>query len=68
MPAVTVEDILVLPRLDRHVGEAGVARPIVHYGPFVMNSREEIAQAVRDFEQGRLGTIPADQIAPRHFA
>lgn len=28
--------------------------PIVQYGPFVMNSREEIEQAVRDFHANRL--------------
>jgi redox-sensitive bicupin YhaK (pirin superfamily) len=36
--------------------------------PFVMNNREEIIQAIEDYEQGRLGTTPSDQIAPRHFA
>ena len=28
--------------------------PIVHHGPFVMNSVEEIQQAVRDYSEGRL--------------
>lgn len=28
--------------------------PIVQYGPFVMNSREEIEQAIQDYQQGRL--------------
>jgi quercetin 2,3-dioxygenase len=27
--------------------------PIVQYGPFVMNSREQVFQAVRDFQEGR---------------
>ena len=26
--------------------------PIVQYGPFVMNSREEIEQALRDYSDG----------------
>ena len=28
--------------------------PIVQYGPFVMNSSEEIEQALRDYRNGRL--------------
>ncbi|MCF8168763.1 MAG: pirin family protein [Rhodoferax sp.] len=33
--------------------------PIVQYGPFVMNSKEEIYQAVRDYQQGQLEKAPA---------
>jgi redox-sensitive bicupin YhaK (pirin superfamily) len=29
--------------------------PIVQYGPFVMNSQQEIYQALSDFRDGRLG-------------
>ena len=29
--------------------------PVVSYGPFVMNTREEIEQAVRDYRAGRFG-------------
>jgi redox-sensitive bicupin YhaK (pirin superfamily) len=29
--------------------------PIVQYGPFVMNSQQEIFEAVRDFREGRIG-------------
>ncbi|HFP9399020.1 pirin family protein [Klebsiella michiganensis] len=31
--------------------------PIVGYGPFVMNSKAQIAEAVRDFNSGRFGQI-----------
>jgi len=45
-----------------------IRAPIAHYGPFVMNTRDEIRQAIEDFEAGRLGIIPAGQLAPRNFA
>ena len=32
--------------------------PIVGYGPFVMNSQEQIAQAIQDFNRGRFGRMP----------
>jgi quercetin 2,3-dioxygenase len=32
-----------------------LGEPIVQYGPFVMNSHEQIAEAVRDFQAGRFG-------------
>jgi quercetin 2,3-dioxygenase len=56
------EDLEVLLLGGRPIGE-----PIVHYGPFVMNTDQEIRQAITDFQEGRLGTIPADQLAPRTF-
>lgn len=34
-----------------------INEPIVGYGPFVMNSQTEIAEAVRDFNSGRFGQI-----------
>ena len=33
--------------------------PIVQYGPFVMNTREEIEQAIRDYQGGTLTRVPA---------
>jgi quercetin 2,3-dioxygenase len=33
-------------------------------GPFVMNTREEVMQAVVDYQAGRLGSIPAVHNAP----
>jgi quercetin 2,3-dioxygenase len=49
-------------------GGLPIRAPIVHYGPFVMNTRAEIIQAIDDYEAGRLGTIPADQLTPSKFA
>jgi redox-sensitive bicupin YhaK (pirin superfamily) len=34
-----------------------LGEPIVHYGPFVMNTRAEIDQAVADYAAGRMGRI-----------
>ena len=39
-------------------GEA-IEEEIVGYGPFVMNSQAEIAQAIADFNSGRFAQIPA---------
>jgi len=30
---------------------------VVRYGPFVMNTHEEIIEAFKDYEQGRMGKI-----------
>lgn len=34
-----------------------INEPVYQYGPFVMNSREEIQQAYADYQQGKMGTI-----------
>jgi redox-sensitive bicupin YhaK (pirin superfamily) len=34
-----------------------IKEPIVGQGPFVMNSREEIRQAIEDFQHGRMGRL-----------
>jgi redox-sensitive bicupin YhaK (pirin superfamily) len=48
------------PALDVYImGGEPIREPVVQYGPFVMNTREEIAQAFEDYEAGRLGSIPA---------
>lgn len=36
-----------------------IEEPIVGYGPFVMNSQEEIVQAVNDFNSGKFGSMRA---------
>jgi quercetin 2,3-dioxygenase len=33
--------------------------PVARWGPFVMNTQAEIYEAVRDFQSGRMGEIPA---------
>jgi redox-sensitive bicupin YhaK (pirin superfamily) len=32
---------------------------VVGYGPFVMNTRKEISQAIADYQSGRMGCIAA---------
>ena len=38
---------------------APIDEPVVMHGPFVMNTDQEIRQAMRDFQTGRFGAIPA---------
>ncbi len=40
------------------LGGRPIREPVVGYGPFVMNTREEIIAAIRDYQAGRMGVIP----------
>ena len=39
------------------IAGAPMGEPVARYGPFVMNTRDEIVQAVDDYRHGRMGTI-----------
>ncbi len=41
------------------LGGRPIGEPVVQYGPFVMNTREEILQALADYQAGKMGYIPA---------
>lgn len=51
-PAESDQDLDVL-----LIGGVPLGEPIARYGPFVMNTRAEIHQAIEDYQNGRMGVI-----------
>ena len=35
-----------------------IGEPVLAHGPFVMNTREQIADAIADYQAGRFGAAP----------
>ncbi|WP_309116777.1 pirin family protein [Saccharothrix sp.] len=57
MQADTTWDVLVL-------GGLPLNEPVARYGPFVMNTRREILDAIEDFQAGRLGRTHVPHVSP----
>ncbi len=41
------------------LGGRPLREPIAHWGPFLMNTRGQIADAIEDYRSGKMGSIPA---------
>jgi redox-sensitive bicupin YhaK (pirin superfamily) len=48
------------------LGGRPIGDPVFQYGPFVMNTRAEVIQAIEDFNAGRLGSVPPNGLRPYH--
>ncbi|WP_207837691.1 pirin family protein [Williamsia soli] len=46
------------------LGGQPIREPVFQYGPFVMNSKAELVEAVEDFNAGRFGQIPPGALMP----
>ena len=53
----TAIDVLIL-------GGQPIREPVFHYGPFVMNSRAEVIEALEDYQAGKFGHVPPNALMP----
>lgn len=52
-------DVLIL-------GGRPIREPVFHYGPFVMNTRAEVIEALEDYQAGKFRSIPPNGLKPHH--
>jgi hypothetical protein len=58
-----------VPALEALVlGGRPIREPVFHYGPFVMNTKAEVVQALEDYQAGKFGDIPPDGLMPHTVA
>ena len=56
------------PTLELYLlGGRPIREPVAHYGPFVMNTKDELVKAIEDYQAGRLGVIPQNALMPHTF-
>ena len=53
----TAIDVLIL-------GGQPIREPVFHYGPFVMNSKAELIEAIEDYQSGKFGSVPPNALMP----